>query len=228
MNTDINYVKYYNMFSSILFSENKSKNIILEPISCIVKLILLNYKQEGTKISITDNSIDFYEPSQFQGMLRNFNGDGREDLHNIYNPILKCIEWYPPNDDIKYSYFYKRCNEGIQKLINAYDKDSTISRTLDLYCKTLSDAINKKESCEVEMAIEDNCEKKEENESPLLDTLKDFWKKEEIDLLYSLFQIIEKNEDEKERITYIENIVNTVQIKEKRLYEFIQQTSTSY
>ena len=42
-----------------------------------------------------------------------------------------------------------------------------------------------------------------------------FWKKEEIDLLYSLFQIVEKNENEQERITYIENIINTVHIKEK-------------
>jgi hypothetical protein len=223
MNIDINYVKYYNMFYSALFTENKSKNIILEPISCIVKLIILNYKSEGTKISIVNNSIDFYEPSQFQGVLRNINGDGREDLHNIYNPIQKCIEWYPPNEDIKYEYFYKRCNEGIQKLINSYDKDSTISRTLELYCKTLTDAIDKKD---IENAID--TEEDEDNKSPLLDTLKDFWKKEEIELLYSLFQIIEKNDDENEKMTYIENIVNTVQIKEKKLYDFIQQTITTY
>ena len=52
MDVDIIYVKYYNMLSA-LFMEKKSKNIILEPISCIVKLILLNYKNEGTKISIS-------------------------------------------------------------------------------------------------------------------------------------------------------------------------------
>ena len=224
MDIDINYVKYYTMFYSHIFPGNKSKNIILEPISCIVKLILLNYKKEGTKISISNNSIDFYEPSNYQGILRNINGDGREDLHNIYNPIRKCIEWYHPNDDIKYKYFYEQCNKGIQKLINAYDKDSIISCTLELYCKTLTDALH-----DIEIGIS----KKEEVElevidSPLLDTLKEFWKKEEIDLLYSLFQIVEKNENEQERNTYIENIVNTVQIKEKKLYDLIQQTSTTY
>ena len=224
MNIDINYLKYYDMFYSTIFSENKSKNIILEPISCVVKLILLNYKNEGTKIAIGNNSIDFYEPSKYQGILRNINGDGREDLHNIYNPILKCIEWYPPNDDIKYEYFYTKCNEGIKKLINSYDKDSTISRTLELYCKTLTDAMNKKDIEKGNIDIDNGGEK----ESHLLDTLKDFWKKEEIELLYSLFQIIEKNEDEQEVITYIENILNTVQIKEKKLYEFIQQTTTTY
>ena len=213
----MNYIKYYNMFYNSIFVENKKKNIILEPISCIVKLIILNYKEAGTKISISDNSIDFYEPSQYQGLLRNFNGDGREDLHNIYNPILKCIEWYPPDNDIKYKYFYTKCIEGLEKLITSYDRDSTISRTLDLYCKTLKDALNGQK---VDINNED--------ESPLLDTLKDFWKKEEIELIYSLFQIIDVNEIEGERITYIENIVNTVRIKENKLSDFIRETSTTY
>ena len=205
------------MFYNSIFVENKKKNIILEPISCIVKLIILNYKEAGTKGSISDNSIDFYEPSQYQGLLRNFNGDGREDLHNIYNPILKCIEWYPPDNDIKYKYFYTKCIEGLEKLITSYDRDSTISRTLDLYCKTLKDALNGQK---VDINNED--------ESPLLDTLKDFWKKEEIELIYSLFQIIDVNEIEVERITYIENIVNTVRIKENKLSDFIRETSTTY
>ena len=227
MDVDIIYVKYYNMLSA-LFIEKKSKNIILEPISCIVKLILLNYKNEGTKIAISNNSIDFYEPSQYQGILRNINGDGREDLHNIYNPILKCIEWYPPNSNVKYVYFYKKCSDGIKKLINAYDKDSTISRALELYCKTIDDAL-KNIDIDIDIDIEEKIDNdNSEDDSPLLDTLKDFWKEEEIDLLYSLFQIIEKNEEKEEKSTYIENIINTVRIKEKKLCNFIQQTSTSY
>ena len=70
------YINYYKiMLTSILFSETKNKKIILEPISCIIKLILMIYKEEGTKISILNNAIDFYEPSHLQGFLRNINGD---------------------------------------------------------------------------------------------------------------------------------------------------------
>ena len=58
MNINVKYVDYYNMFANFI-PENKNKNIILEPISCMVKLILLNYKEKGTKISISNNSIDF-------------------------------------------------------------------------------------------------------------------------------------------------------------------------
>ena len=49
MNINTNYVTYYNMFYNALFTENKNKKIILEPISCIVKLILLNYNKMGQK-----------------------------------------------------------------------------------------------------------------------------------------------------------------------------------
>ena len=48
MNININYLDYYNMFYNFL-TDNQNKNIILEPISCMVKLILLNYKDKGTK-----------------------------------------------------------------------------------------------------------------------------------------------------------------------------------
>jgi len=221
MNINTNYVTYYNMFYNALFTENKNKKIILEPISCIVKLILLNYKENGTKISILNNSIDFYEPSQFQGLLRNLNGDRREDLHNLYNPIIKSLEWYPPSEGEIYKDFYTKCKSGIEKLISSYDQESTISRTLELYCKLLTDSL---ESEDIEKGLNDS----EKYPSPLLDRLKGFWKKEEIDLIYSLLQIIENSSNDIEKNTYIENVINTVSMKEKNLANFIETTTTTY
>jgi len=207
------------MFYNALFSENKNKKIILEPISCIVKLILLNYKENGTKISISNNSIDFYEPSHFQGFLRNINGDGREDLHNLYNPIIKSLEWYPPSKGEVYRYFYTKCKSGIEKLLSSYDKESTISRTLDLYCKILNDSLE-----DIEKVLNDS----EKEPSPLLDRLRDFWKKEEIDLIYNLLQIIENSSNDIEKNTYIGNVINTVSMKEKNLADFIKTSTTTY
>ncbi len=216
------YINYYKiMLTSILFSETKNKKIILEPISCIIKLILMIYKEEGTKISILNNAIDFYEPSHLQGFLRNINGDTREDLHNIYQPLLKCIEWYPPHENNIYQYFYTKCKEGIQKLLLSYDKETTISHTLELYCRTLTSALNGKE-----IDNEGNNEE-DKKDSPLLDKLKSFWEKKELELLYKQLQIIEhSNGDEKK--TYIENVINTISMKEKKLYNLIQKTITTY
>lgn len=222
MNVNISYINYYNMFAN-LFNQTDNKNIILEPISCIIKLVLLEYKKEGTKISISNNSIDYYEPSQFQGILRNINGDGREDLHNIYNPILKVVEWYPPRENKIFKYLYEKCIVGLNKLITCYQKESTISRTLELYCKILSDSLSEKNP-----EIENRLDESIKTSSPLLDQIKDFWKQEEIEMIFSLLQIIEKSNDENEKNTYIENIINTVSMKENKLSEFIKSTTTTY
>ena len=46
---------------------DKEKNMLLEPLSCIFRMVLLNYKGEGVKISIVNNSIQYNEPSYYQG-----------------------------------------------------------------------------------------------------------------------------------------------------------------
>ena len=84
------YFKLYDVVNHYTTSENK--NIILEPISCIFRMILLKYKLKGTKISIYNNSINYNEPNYLQGIIRSYNGDTREDLHNLYNPFLKSFE----------------------------------------------------------------------------------------------------------------------------------------
>ena len=75
----------------LLFNK-KDKNIIIDPFSCIIKLSLLSYQTEGTKISINDNQIFFNQPSYGQGLIRYLYGDGREDLHNLFKPIQKSVE----------------------------------------------------------------------------------------------------------------------------------------
>ena len=69
------------MFSSLISSNiyqalskwaltSKEKNIIIDPLSCFIKIGLLNFYQEGTKISITNNQIKFDEPNYFQDCLQ--------------------------------------------------------------------------------------------------------------------------------------------------------------
>ena len=95
------------------FSVDKEKNVMLEPLSCIFIMILLNYNDNGVKISIEKNSIHFNDNSYYQGIIRTINGDTREDLHNLYNPFLKCFEWYPSNNDEMMLYFYEKCKDGL-------------------------------------------------------------------------------------------------------------------
>ena len=77
------------MFVKDFLFYEKENDILLEPLSCIFRMILLNYKEEGTKISILNHSIQYNESNFYQGIMRTINGDTREDLHNLYNtPFL--------------------------------------------------------------------------------------------------------------------------------------------
>ena len=213
MSINISHSTYYKMFYNIIFSDNK--NIFLEPISCIIKIILLKYKEEGVKISISNNAITYNEPSYLQGLFRNLNGDAREDLHNIYNPLLKMIEWYPPDKNYVFKYLYERCLEGFNLLLQSYNTSSTISHTLELYKKLITDVLNQ------------NSKEISKTDSPLLDQLKDFWKEEEINLIHQTLLLIEKSNKEG-RDVYIKIIYDIVVMKEKKLYDFIQKSSTTY
>lgn len=218
MEIDIDYFKFYNIFIERVYPENK--NIILEPISSIFRLILLKYKPKGTKISISNNSIKYSLPGYSQGLLRNINGDGREDLHNIYNPIIKSLEWFPIKnnkiDNDMFIYYYNSSIQGLNILLECYEKGTTIYHTINHYIKIIKDSLDSKE-----------IEKINIEESPLLDKMKDFWKSEEIKIIYQLFLLID-NLDEKEKEVYIKIIDQIISTKEDKLNEYIIKYSTSY
>ena len=196
---------------------DKEKNMLLEPLSCIFRMVLLNYKGEGVKISIVNNSIQYNEPSYYQGLFRSVNGDTREDLHNLYNPFLKAFEWYSVKENEKFKYFYQKCMEGITKLLKSYDKGSIIHYTLTHYCKMVKDVIEGKE-----IDIEG------EEESPLLDNFQYFWKKEEITILYRILNYLDTCEDEVEKETYLATVNDILTMKEKKVYDYIYKSSTTY
>lgn len=118
-------------------TKTKEKNIIIDPFSCLTKLALLAYQKEGTKISIIENKILFNSPDCSQGFIRFLYGDNREDLHNLFNPIQKSVEWYwdPLNNDIKY--LFNKATNGLKILKKSYNQYATIQHTIDYYISIL-------------------------------------------------------------------------------------------
>ena len=94
--------KYATNFVKLLetyMKENDSNNVLLDPFSCVLKLGILFYKPLGTKLSITKNSIQYNDASIYQGVIRTYTGDSRNDLHNICYPIMIALNWYPKKDE---------------------------------------------------------------------------------------------------------------------------------
>ena len=192
-------------------------NIILEPLTCIIRLILLNYKEKGTKISIDNNSINYDYPNQFQGIIRNFKGDSREHLHNIYNPLEKSFVWYN-KDDEKYEFLYSKCISGLNKLRDTYDKKSTIHHTLQHFIDIINNNLQDKK-------IDNNIHS---NDYTISDEFKNYWKESEINIIYITLKYIDTCKDNDEKEIYIDTINTILNYKEKKVQEYIKKSSTSY
>ena len=202
-------VSLYKIVESYM-SNGDQKKVLLEPLSCVIKLSLLLYKPMGTKLSITNNSIIYNEPAAYQGIVRTVGGDSRDDLHNLCYPLMMSLHWFPKTDP-KYSFFYEQCIQGLSYLKSNYDMNSLTNHTLSHYIELLT----KEETSENTLSA-----------SPLMSSLRDFWEKEEIDIIYSLYQFAIKKEDQK--VFYMRMIETIITEKEKKLNEYLQSVSTTY
>jgi hypothetical protein len=127
-------------FFNNLFLERDPRNSILDPMTCIIRLGILSFRQRGTKISVTNNSIKYNNPNIFQGAKRWSMGDNREDLHNIYNPIKKVISWFNLNAK-EIRGILEFSISGIKLLKSSYNSNSIVSHTLNLYIRELEQAL---------------------------------------------------------------------------------------
>ena len=237
------------LINKFMFYENTNKNIILDPLSCLIKLAILGYYESGTKISIYNNRILYNHPSILQGAFRFFNGDGKEDLHNLYNPLLKCLEWYwdENNEDIKF--LFKNSIFGIKKLKESYKNNLMIQHLLNYFILILNSKdkkINKNTNNNIQKNSqrlqelgdiydikEINQENNKNNEinNEIHSFLKNLWNENEIKIIIQLFKEFiykhkDKNNTKEEINNFLNTIKNIVKTKEDKLFKFIANFTT--
>ena len=226
--------------ASLLYTTNSSiKNKLLEPLNCLLRLSLLRYKPDGTKLSIHENSILYHEKSFIQGILRTFNDDKRDDLHNLFNPIYYSTQWFPITNE-KYKFIFEQSLIGLDKLINTYDNESIIHHTLNHYKLIIYNHINEINSeniintnnteNSIENDISDNdINNKTNNEINNVTTyIKNIWNSDEINILYDLLFYLNKVSD-KELISLYSNMIESIlKNKEIELYNYLVNISTKY
>jgi hypothetical protein len=221
----------YHAFKTMIVSK-KEKNIIIDPMSCIIKLGILGFYPEGTKICITKNNISYDEPSIFQGTFRFIKGDGHDDLHNLFNPICRFIKWYYQleNKD-KYGNINNLCEYSINGLLilkETYHEHTTIRHTIDYYIQILK--------CNTEICQEQLESIKEDEQNEIHIFLKDLWSGNEVKIIIDIFnEFIKKKEIKKnhteiddldDRIHLLNTITQITQVKEKKLHNFLNRHTT--
>ncbi len=109
------------MLSSVISMANIFKpkeNSRLDPLTTLIKLAILPFKPEGTKLSIDNNYIFYSENTVYQFAIRTYYGDSYNDLRDITKPLHKAVAWY--FDDSKMKYLFESAIIGLEKLKQTY------------------------------------------------------------------------------------------------------------
>lgn len=133
--------------------DNK-QNMILHPLLCIYKLALIGCLENGTKLSINNYVLSISPPSSYQFVSRLKNADTRENISQIYVPIIKALKWYVLTEDPEYYVNLSKetsvfitdiCGYaivGLKKLQNTYGSHpSLVTMALQLCINIINDAI---------------------------------------------------------------------------------------
>jgi hypothetical protein len=216
-----------NLFNG--WKNNKEKNIIIDPMSCLIKLGLLTFYPVGTKISIADNKIALSEPSIFQGTFRFLNGDGREDLHNLCAPIMKSIEWYWNPDDKEIGALFDYAIAGLDKLRNTYPTNSIISHCLDLYAQYLvCKKVKKMDETTTAKKKKAATATEVEDDNKIHIFLKGLWSPREIHIIIqTMLEYDTKLKTNKQELDKLHSILEMTTAKERELSAFLKGHSTS-
>lgn len=208
-NNITNYLSFFTSSTTNNYSE------ILEPFCCMIKLSLLYYKPEKTKISIINNSIIYQEPNIIQSAIRWKNGDKREHIHNLYNPIQKFLLWFELSDP-KIIYIINCAIKGLNKLLICYNtSDSVTVHSIKYYIELLEGALNNQE------IISNN----ELSDSDIYYIkFKKLWDETEIDIIYKILLEIDNNNYQNIYISTIEHIINS---KELIVLSIVNKLSTT-
>lgn len=182
---------------------NKQKKLVLDPLTTLFKLAILKFYPVYTKLSFTNYQIHIQPPTYLQGSMRYFYGDTREDLHNLHNPILRVIQWYPCNTYDSLYNIYKLAIQGINMLKNSYSSDGAIIlHSLDLYNNLINNHLN---NIDHELQNDDT-----RDNNIFKEQLLNMWDISEIKTIINLILLVEKKYTSNMEHLYIIDSINCI------------------
>jgi len=134
--------KYLHLYNFIKGERKKERfDIILEPLQAITQLALISFCPKGSKLTISNNLLSIQEPTWFQGLVRSYNHDGKEDLFFLFNAITRFNKFYMfmkrESDEYcdLFDLLIQLSKRGIDKLLQTYSttEQPALLHTLQLY-----------------------------------------------------------------------------------------------
>lgn len=215
LNKISNYSKYF--FNFFIGKNNKNNKQILDPLTTIIKIALLNFYDVGTKLSISNNSIEIQESNVLQGTIRWGNGSSRTNLHNLKEPIENCLNWFPHSKYNNLEIVYKNAISGLKKLQECYKQnvgDNNVNHLIEYYINIINSKLDNKEEIMEKSVILDNTIQRD---------IKKIWSVNDITLVNTYFKILEEN-NENEKI--IKSIYEFLKNKDLTIQNYLKKYIT--
>ena len=159
--------------ASYLYSfvkQPQKDNSRLDPLTTLIKLSILPFKPEGTKLSIDSNYIYYSENTVYQFAVRKYFGDSYNDLRDLNKTLHKAVAWY--YDDSKLKYLFENAIIGLEKLKKTYGntgKADAVQSYIDILSgfnyRVLNDINKEKEKIKNRNDNKNDARNKTENKS---------------------------------------------------------------
>lgn len=196
-------------------SQPKEKiDMILEPLQVLTQLAILSFLPVGTKISINNNILFLQQPTMFQGVVRWYQNDNKDDLFYLFHAIRRYYKWYKNRDDEVFANILELAIKGIEKLIETYNKVgiTTITHTLSLYKNILtqeSDELFKDEN-EHSISVDDVFKK-----------ITSLYDRKMLIVIYSVFQIMGEETNQNKINLYVNGLNSILKPTEQNIHKWI-------
>ena len=194
----------------------EKSDMILEPMQVMTQLAILSHCPIGTKISVSNNILYLQLPTFYQGAVRWYQSDTKDDLYYLFHVMRRYYSWYPKEENEIFGYILDRAKMGINRLIETYNKTdkTSIIHTLTLY-KNILDSENK------ELFANNN-----ENIITIdnvFETIKDAYDVKLHFTVFNLLKLIDEEKHDEYKTQYIEGLMKVLEPMQIKLRKWIQE-----
>lgn len=196
-------------------------DMILEPLQVMIQLSLVSKCPIGTKLSVSDNILQIQQPYLYQGILRWWQSDNKDDLYYLFHAIRRYYKWYKNQDNKIFNSILETAIEGIDRLIETYsqcnDKQSIV-HTLSLYKNVLS--------LDTPALFTDSSNNEAINIDSVFENITKLYDKRLLKIIHNLLLLFKEEQNEENRLLYLNGLTQILTPLNKQIKSWIHENLT--
>lgn len=196
-------------------------DMILEPLQVMIQLSLVSKCPIGTKVSVSDNILQIQQPYIYQGILRWWQADNKDDLYYLFHAIRRYYKWYKNQDNKIFNSILETAIEGIDRLIETYsqcnDKQSIV-HTLSLYKNVLC--------LDTPALFSDSSNNEVINIDNVFENITKLYDKRLLKIIHNLLLLFKEEQNEENRLLYLSGLTQILTPLNKQIKSWIHENLT--